>query len=94
MSDIWVGFTVATLCRILTMIEDGEIAGKRAALACWRPRLPGEWGLLIEEAARLRRDPRAPSRYRSRVARMRVTIAFVRYAPVLGARSDGSAGAN
>lgn len=85
LSDYWVGFAVATLCRILTTLEDGELVAKTAALARWRTRLPDRWRSLIDEAWRIRHDPRAPSRYRTRGGRMRATLAFVAYARERGA---------
>jgi hypothetical protein len=62
LSDYWVDFAVTTLCRILTTIEDGEIIGKSAALTRWRSRLSERWGLLIDEAWRLRHQPGAGAR--------------------------------
>ena len=82
LSDYWVDFAVTTLCRILTTIEDGEIIGKSAALQRWRSRLPERWGLLIDEAWRVRHQPDtgAPSRYRWPLERAHETLAFLAYA--------------
>jgi len=73
---------VTTLCRILTTIEDGEIIGKSAALQRWRSRLPERWGLLIDEAWRVRHQPDtgAPSHYRWPLERAHETLAFLAYA--------------
>src|SRR5713101_2218583 len=38
--DIWVMTAIATLCRIMTAIEEGEIISKSAAFTRWRDRLP------------------------------------------------------
>ncbi len=72
-------FSVATLCRILTTIEEGEIITKSLALKCWRDRLPARWGTLIEEAWRIRHHLAVPSLYRSRLKRMREILAFIKY---------------
>ena len=77
--DIWVTTAVATLCRILTAIEEGEIISKSAALARWRERLPARWHALIDEAWRIRHHSQTPSLYRSRVERRRETLAFFEY---------------
>jgi Domain of unknown function (DUF4111) len=41
--DIWVMTAVATLCRIMTALEEGEIISKSAAFTRWRDRLPARW---------------------------------------------------
>ncbi len=86
-SDFWVEFAVTTLCRILSTLEDGEIVAKTVALDLWRGRLPERWRPLVDEARRLRHDPAAPSRYRSRLGRARAALAFVAFA-----RERGRAG--
>jgi len=77
--DIWVTTAVATLCRILTAIEEGEIISKSAALKRWRERFPARWQRLIDEAWRIRQHLHAPSLYRSRTERKRETLAFLEY---------------
>ncbi len=75
--DYWVMTAVATLCRILTAIEEGEIISKSAALTRWRESLPERWQPLIDEAWRIRHHLRQPSLYRNRMQRMRETLAFI-----------------
>jgi Domain of unknown function (DUF4111) len=41
--DIWVMTAVATLCRLMTALEEGEIISKSAAFTRWRDRLPARW---------------------------------------------------
>ena len=65
---------------ILTAIEEEEIIAKSPALKCWRGRLPARWHPLIAEAWRIRHDPYKPSPYRSRLNRMRMTLAFLKFA--------------
>ncbi len=77
LSDYWVMTTVATLCRILTAIEEGEIIAKSAALTHWRERLPAQWHTLIDEAWRIRHNPNDPSLYHSHYERKRETLAFI-----------------
>ena len=77
--DIWVTTAVATLCRILTAIEEEEIISKSAAMARWREGLPVRWQTLIDEAWRIRHHPQAPPLYRSRFERRRETLAFLEY---------------
>jgi hypothetical protein len=79
LSDYWVEFAVSTLCRILTTLEDGEIVGKEHALARWRNRLDARWHPLLEDAHRIRSSSAEESPFRSRLARMRETRAFVAY---------------
>jgi hypothetical protein len=77
--DGWIVIAVATLCRILTTIEEEEIITKSVALTRWRDRLPTRWCLLIDEAWRIRHHLLVPSLYRSRLTRMRETLAFIEY---------------
>jgi len=84
--DMWVTSAVATLCRILTAIEEGEIISKSAALKRWRERFPERWQTLIDEAWRIRHSPQTPSLYRSRLERRRETLAFLEY--VLSLQKD------
>ena len=79
LSDLWVMTAIATLCRILTAIEEGEIITKSAALTRWRDRLPVRWHALIDEAWRIRHNSKTPSLYRSRIRRQRETLAFIEY---------------
>jgi len=72
-------YLVATLCRILTTIEEGEIISKSASLIRWRDRLPTRWHTLIDEAWRIRQHLNTPSMYRSRNERKRETLAFIEY---------------
>jgi predicted nucleotidyltransferase len=81
--DYWVMTAVATLCRILTAIEEGEIIAKSPALKRWRGRLPARWHTLIDEAWRIRQHLDTPSLYRSRITRMRETLAFIEYVRTL-----------
>jgi hypothetical protein len=77
--DAGVEFAVTNLCRILTTIEEGEIVSKSEALARWRGRLPERWVQLLDEAWRIRYQLRQTAFYRSRVKRMRETLAFIGY---------------
>jgi len=79
LSDLWVMAAVATLCRILTAIEEGEIVSKSASLIRWRDRLPTRWHALIDEAWRIRQHLNTQSLYRSRNERKRETLAFIEY---------------
>ena len=81
--DEWVMTAVATLCRILTAIEEGEIIAKSAALTRWRGRLPVRWHALIDEAWRIRHASKTPSLYGSRIKRQRETLAFIEYVRTL-----------
>lgn len=72
-------FAVATHCRILTTIEEGEIITKSAALKRWRDRLPARWCPLIDEAWRIRNHLGDPSIYRSRLTRLLKLLAFMKY---------------
>jgi hypothetical protein len=74
---------IATLCRIMTAIEEGEIISQSAAFTRWRDRLPACWQTLIDEAWRIRQHLDTPSLYRSRIARMRETLAFIEYVRTL-----------
>lgn len=84
--DIWVTTAVATLCRILTAIEEDEIISNSAALKRWRERLPARWQRLIDEAWRIRHHLRTPSLYSSRIERRRETLAFLEH--VLSLQKD------
>ena len=77
--DGWIVIAAAMLCRILSTIEDEEIITKSVALKRWRDRLPARWHTLIDEAWRIRYHLPAPSLYRSRLKRMRETLAFIEY---------------
>lgn len=77
--DGWIVIAVATLCRMLTTIEEGEIITKSVALKRWRAGLPARWYPLIDEAWRIRHHLDAPSLYRSRLKRMREVLAFIEY---------------
>ncbi len=77
--DYWIVFSVSTLCRILTTIEEGEIIAKSPALLRWRDALPARWQPLIDEAWRLRHHLDQPPLYRNRIQRMRETLAFIKY---------------
>ncbi len=77
--DGWIVLTVATLCRMLTTIEEGEIVTYLVALKRWRDRLPTRWCPLIDEAWRIRSHLPIPSLYHSRLKRMREVLAFIEY---------------
>jgi Domain of unknown function (DUF4111) len=81
--DVWVMTAVATLCRILTTIEEGEIISKSASLTRWRDRLPARWHAIIDEAWRIRQASKTPSLYGSRIKRLRETLAFIEYVRTL-----------
>ncbi len=72
-------FAVATHCRILTTIEEKDIITKSLALKRWRDCLPARWHPLIDEAWRIRHHLDSPSLYRSRLKRVRETLAFIKY---------------
>lgn len=77
--DDWFVFAVATHCRILTTIEEGEIVTKSIALKRWRDRLPARWRSLIDEAWRIRYHLGGPSLYRWRLKRAIEVLAFMKY---------------
>jgi len=81
--DVWVMTAIATLCRILTAIAEGEIISKSAALTRWRDRLPARWQTLIDEAWRIRHASKTPSLYGSRIKRQRETLAFITHVRTL-----------
>ncbi len=85
--DGWIVIAVATLCRMLTTIEEEEIVTKSAALKRWRDRLPARWCPLIDEAWRIRRHLRTPSLYRSRLKRMKEVLAFIQYVRERGGKA-------
>jgi hypothetical protein len=76
--------STATLCRILSAIEEGEIIAKSAALQRWRERLPQRWQPLLDEAWRIRHHPDQPSLYSNRLRRLRDALAFLAYARTRG----------
>lgn len=82
--NYWVMTATATLCRILTAIEESEIISKTEALQRWRDRLPVRWQRLIDEALRLRLHTSSPAFYRTRFKRMQETLAFIEYARARG----------
>jgi glycosyltransferase involved in cell wall biosynthesis len=77
--DGWFEFAVATHCRILTTIEEGEIITKSVALKRWRDRLPARWRPLIDETWRIRYHLDSPTLYRSRLKRAIEVLAFMKY---------------
>jgi len=77
--DDWFEYAVATHCRMLTTIEEGEIITKSLALKRWRDRLPARWRPLIDEAWRIRYHLDSPSLYRSRLKRAIEILAFMKY---------------
>ena len=77
--DGWIVIAVATLCSMLSTIEDEKIITKSVALKRGRERLPARWYTLIDEAWRIRHHLPEPSLYRSRLKRMRETLAFIEY---------------
>ncbi len=77
--DDWFIFAVATHCRMLTTIEEGEIITKSVALKRWRNRLPARWRPLIDEAWRIRHHLGGPSVYHSRLKRVLEILAFIKY---------------
>lgn len=79
LSAVAVEFAITNLCRILTTIEDREIISKSASLKVWRERLPTRWQRLLDEAWRIRHQLPQRSLYRTRLQRMRETVAFIEY---------------
>lgn len=79
LSTVAVEFAITNLCRILTTIEAGEIISKSASLKAWRERLPSRWQRLLDEAWRIRHQLPQRSLYRTRLHRMRETVAFIAY---------------
>jgi hypothetical protein len=77
--DYWVMTAVATLCRILTAIEEGEIIAKSPALLRWRDRFPERWQHLVHEAWRIRHHLDQPMLYHSRLKRASETLTFITY---------------
>ena len=77
--DGWIVIAVATLCRMLSTIEEASIVTKSMALERWRGRLPARWRSLIDEAWRIRHHLNTPSLYSSRIKRMREVLAFIEY---------------
>ena len=85
--DSWAMTAVATLCRILTAIEEGEIIAKSPALKRWRGRLTERWQLLLDEAWRLRHHFSRPSLYCHRFQRLSETLAFIQYGRERGCKA-------
>lgn len=85
--DYWVMTAIATLCRILTAIEEGEIIAKSPALLRWRDRFPLRWQILLDEAWRIRQHLGKPSLYHNRIQRMRETLAFITYVRARGGKA-------
>ena len=78
--DMEVVWTVATLCRILTTVEDGTIVDKGAAVRSWSDRAPQRWSRLLGEVRRLQERTPGPGRYATAEQRARDVQAFVIWA--------------
>lgn len=85
--DYAVLFTVSTMCRILSTIEDGEIPTKPRALLVWRDRLPEHLHRSVDEALRISRHSGEPSLYTSPAALREDALAFMQYMIERGNRS-------
>ncbi len=85
--DYWVMTAIATLCRILTTIEEREIIAKSPALLRWRDRFPQRWQFLLDEAWRIRHHLSRSSLYRDRIQRMKETLAFIEYVRERGGKA-------
>lgn len=70
-------WTVATLCRILSTIEDGVIVDKRGAVRAWLGRVPEWWVHLLGEVHRLQVRSVEPMRYATVDDRARDVQSFV-----------------
>lgn len=75
--DEEVFYAVATLCRILSTVEDGTIVGKQAAVEAWSLRVPPHWSRLLDEARRLRDGAAGPDPFATTEERARDVRAFV-----------------
>lgn len=80
-------FTVSTLCRILSTIEDREIPTKPQALLVWRDRLPEQFHRSVDEALRISRHSNEPSLYTSPAALRADGLAFMQYVIERGNKS-------
>jgi predicted nucleotidyltransferase len=86
LDEYWVQFTVTTLCRILTTLEEQQIESKDAALERWTRNLPPRWHRLLRETRRIRHAPHLPSLYSAPDARAQDVRGFLTYVQV---RSTG-----
>ncbi len=78
--DEEVFYAVATLCRILSTVEDGRIVSKGAAVEAWSDRVSDSWLQLLGEARRLQGGPAEPGGYANVDERAREVQAFVGWA--------------
>ena len=78
--DEEVFYAVATLCRILSTVEDGRIVSKGAAVEAWSDRVSDRWLQLLGEARRLQGGPAEPGGYANVDERAREVQVFVGWA--------------
>ena len=78
--DEEVFYAVATLCRILSTVEDGRIVSKGAAVEAWSDRVSDRWSQLLVAVRRLRGGPAEPGGYANVDERAREVQAFVGWA--------------
>ena len=79
LDEYWVQFTVTTLCRILTTLEEQRLEAKDEAVEQWALRLRPCWHLLLRETHRIRHVPDRPSLYNSPESRARDVEKFLCY---------------
>ncbi|HEV2529376.1 MAG TPA: aminoglycoside adenylyltransferase domain-containing protein [Thermomicrobiales bacterium] len=77
-------WTVATLCRILVTVRDGEIVTKRAAVDRLRTNAPDQWHPLLESVAAIQRGHTEPLGPLARLGRARTARRFVRWSRQTG----------
>lgn len=87
LGDYFVLFTVSTLCRILSTVEDGGIPTKLQALLVWRDRLPRRYHHVVDETLRIRQHSDDPSLYSSPIELREDMLAFMKYAIGRGNRA-------
>ena len=78
--DEEVFYAVATLCRILSTVEDGTVVSKQAAVEAWSDRVPPRWSRLLGEARRLRDGLAGAGSYAKAGERAHEVQAFVGWA--------------
>lgn len=79
LDDYFVLFTVSTLCRILSTVEDRGIPTKLQALLVWRDRLPERYHRVMDETLRIRQHSGDPSLYSSPAGLREDMLAFMKY---------------
>lgn len=87
LDDYSVLYTISTLCRILSTIEDREIPTKPQALLLWRSRLPEHFYHIIDEALRISQLSSKETIYISPSELREDVLSFMEYVIERGNRS-------